>query len=400
MAVTGVAAAGALSHVDVLAYDESTLEALVTEQPTVPRVLGVDVGQTHLALWLGTPSGEHAARARSLADVHFDSLAWMLAHCGLSTRNSTAQQACDAVCATLRPYCARVFRFATHIVLELQHKRNPRMIAIARALRRFFAREVRPLCAANRAPVIVYREARHKFYTVAQLPCPMPGEYAQRKQAARNAVRAQLARDTDGRWREFYAQHASNGSADLSDARLIAQDYATCVCFEHLVVDDEAQQTVALEIYARRSICERRRTIGGGARPKTRANSGNGRHCKRRAKPAPGDDDAARECYGDAFDSDPLGTDIALPGDKRHRTQLADDATDDNDAANHVQQLRALLHTFDPYASGALLHADAAAESSLADADDAAPMDAGAVVDYYDQLDLSNSALVEHARAR
>jgi len=193
--------------------------------PALPRVIGVDVGQAKLALWFGAPAPD--ARAESAGSLRFTYFGWILIHCDSTTTNA---QAIDIVTRALEHYAEHPFQYASDVVIEKQHKKNGRMKALASAIQRFFRQRV-PNGARMR---ISQRQALFKFANITALPCPMPREYVDRKEAAFAAVAAQTRQWAGERWRRFLEMHAGS-ERDLSDAALIGQDYMIAHYLVHLV---------------------------------------------------------------------------------------------------------------------------------------------------------------------
>jgi len=217
------------------------LRAFAHHFPTLPRTLGVDVGQRNLALWLGAP---HDVKARSFEELRFVDLSWLLISCPATNTNA---EACELVCAALRPYCESIFAYASDIIIEQQYKRNGRMKAIARALLRFFRANV----PNSGAMTITMRQAAHKFATIPQLPCPMPREKKDRKQASVVATQHQLSLHGRERWCAFFRRHSEKAD-DISDARLIAQDWIVATYLPIMVASD-ALASVSTAIHTRKS---------------------------------------------------------------------------------------------------------------------------------------------------
>lgn len=216
--------------------------ALARANPHHPRILGIDVGQRNLAIWMGMPRVADE-RAATLAGVRFHWLGWAIIHCSAT---QTAAEACRLVLRALDTYRRSMFALASDIVIEKQHKRNRRMRIIARAIRAWVLREV-PHASSMR---IVERQAMHKFANVAGMPCPMPRDYAQRKQASLNVVQRQTQQWAGQRWWTFLRTHLAAGD-DLADAALIAQDWAVNR-YLLVLVATSALDTVSQELLARR----------------------------------------------------------------------------------------------------------------------------------------------------
>lgn len=183
--------------------------------PTLPRLIGIDVGQQKLAVWFGAP--RPGAKAETPGGARFVYFAWILISC---SGTSTNAQACQLVLRGLNIYRKTIFALASDVVVEKQHKKNGRMRAISKAIVTWVKNEV----PNGKYMRVIEREARHKFANVVGMPCPMPREYEARKQAALSCIRRQVAR-TGARWQTYLSNHADAGD-DLSDAALIAQDYA------------------------------------------------------------------------------------------------------------------------------------------------------------------------------
>ena len=187
--------------------------------PTVPRVIGIDVGQDKLTVWLGAPNP--SARATDVNQMRFVYMAWILCRCSGTRTNA---EACRLVTNALEPYRRHPFSLASDIVIEKQHKKNGRMKAIARAIRTW----IRTRVPGSERMRVVDRQAMSKFANIAQLPCPMPRDYKDRKDSAERAVAIQVQRWAGKRWYDFYHGHSACAD-DLADAALIAQDYTIAV---------------------------------------------------------------------------------------------------------------------------------------------------------------------------
>lgn len=187
--------------------------------PTVPRVIGIDVGQDKLTVWFGAPNP--TARATAADQMRFVYMAWIVCRCSGTRTNA---EACRLVTNALDPYHKHPFSLASDIVIEKQHKKNGRMKAIARAIHAW----IRTRVPGSERMRVVDRQSMSKFANIAQLPCPMPREYKDRKGAAERVVGAQVQRWAGKRWYDFYHGHSSCAD-DLADAALIAQDYTIAV---------------------------------------------------------------------------------------------------------------------------------------------------------------------------
>lgn len=202
----------------VQGFTEVTSIAAVAEwahaNPSLPRVVGIDVGQDKLAVWFGAPDPAH--RSETLRDARFHYFAWVLVRCSATQTN---REACVLVLRGLEPYRDSVFALASDVVIEKQHKLNGRMKSLAQAIRNWVRKEV-PNGAKMR---IVEREARHKFASLHGLPCPMPQKYEARKQATLAHIGGQV-RHVGERWHRFLNTWIEAGD-DLADAACIAQDW-------------------------------------------------------------------------------------------------------------------------------------------------------------------------------
>lgn len=223
--------------------DRDHLIAWATANPTVPRILGIDVGQANLAMWLGAPRSD--PRIDSLAGVRFHYLGWVIVHCA-STK--TTASACALVRRALELYRRSLFAMASDIVIEKQHKKNPRMRAIATTIRQW----IRDKVPHSRNMRVTERQAMHKFANIAAMPCPMPREYAQRKEASLRVVSTQVQQWAGERWWHFLESHRAASGDDLSDAALIAQDYAVAR-YLLVLVGSHALQAVSRQLIDRRN---------------------------------------------------------------------------------------------------------------------------------------------------
>lgn len=183
--------------------------------PTLPRVIGIDVGQSNLTVWFGAP--HDTQKATKASEIKFMYFGWVLIQC---TSTRTNKSACKLVLEGLANYTERVFALASDVVIEKQHKKNGRMRAIATAIKQWIRKKV----PNGRRMRIVDRQALHKFANIVQLPCPMPREYSARKSASFNVGEAQTRAYAGERWFSFLHAHHTSGD-DLTDAALIAQDY-------------------------------------------------------------------------------------------------------------------------------------------------------------------------------
>lgn len=222
--------------------DRDSIIDLANAHPHCPRIIGIDVGQRNLALWMGMPYTD-GPLAKKLSDVRFRWLGWVIVHC---SPTKTTREACAIVVRALDTYKRSLFALASDIVIEKQHKKNGRMRAIAAAIRKWVRKEV-PHAGRMR---IVDRHARSKFATIFGMPCPMPRDYQKRKQASMNVVNEQTRRWAGDRWCKFLWDHLASGD-DLSDAALIAQDYAIAK-YLLLLVSTDALARVMDELNARR----------------------------------------------------------------------------------------------------------------------------------------------------
>jgi len=200
-------------------FSEITPRSSIVEwarnNPTLPRVVGIDVGQSNLTLWFGAPSpGPKATTSSGIKFVYFG---WVLIQCNATKTNKAA---CKLVTEGLANFTERVFALASDIVIEKQHKKNGRMRAIATAIKQWIRKDV----PSGKRMRIVERQAMHKFANVVQLPCPMPREYSVRKSASFSVGEAQTRAWAGERWFLFLHAHRDSGD-DLTDAALIAQDY-------------------------------------------------------------------------------------------------------------------------------------------------------------------------------
>lgn len=181
--------------------------------PQLPRVLGIDPGQCRLGMALLAPDPHH--RATSARDVRFVMLGWVGVSCQWTATNAEGRR------LVLRALEAHIdlMAFASQVVLERQHKRNGRMKALARAIIGF----VRARVPRGSQMTVLQRDARHKFANLAALPCPMPRDYGDRKDAVVAAVDMQLRQTAGHRWMRFLQTH-NEMRRDLCDAVAIAQD--------------------------------------------------------------------------------------------------------------------------------------------------------------------------------
>lgn len=202
----------------VQGFNEVTPVATVAEwahaNPSLPRVIGIDVGQDKLTVWFGAPNPHH--RSDTLRDARFHYFAWVLVRCSATRTNAEARV---LVLRGLEAYRDSVFALASDVVIEKQHKLNGRMKSLAKAIGDWVRREV-PNGGKMR---IVEREARHKFASLPGLPCPMPQRYEARKQATLVHIGAQV-RHVGERWHRFLNTWIEAGD-DLADAACIAQDW-------------------------------------------------------------------------------------------------------------------------------------------------------------------------------
>lgn len=230
----------------VQGFSESWTTAEVTAwahaHPTVPRVIGIDVGQDKLTVWFGAPNPD--ARATAATNMRWIYFSWVLCRCSSTATN---KQACDVVTRALDMYKNNPFALASDIVVEKQHKKNGRMKALAAAIRRWIRAEVP---GAERMRV-VERQSMSKFANVVQLPCPMPHEYKERKDAAERVIAGQVTQWAGKRWYDFYNGHPTCRD-DLADAALIAQDYAIVV-YPMAVISAEALEQVHRVLADRRA---------------------------------------------------------------------------------------------------------------------------------------------------
>ncbi len=224
--------------------------------PELPRVLGIDPGQRKLALALLAPDPTH--RATEPRDLRFVFMAWIGVQCAWTDTNA---EGANVVLRALEPYIDVPLSYATHVVLERQHKRNGRMKALVTEIEKFIRRRVK---RGNRM-VIEQRDARHKFANIVGMPCPMPYDYDDRKEASCAVVDMQTRAWAGRRWHDFLAAH-DDMCRDLCDAVLIAQDavIAQRTFLLHMVRADRlAYVSQQLSARAQRNTWRRRR---GGVR--------------------------------------------------------------------------------------------------------------------------------------
>lgn len=210
--------------------------------PTMPRVIGIDVGQDKLAVWFGAPNPD--ALATDAASMRFIYFAWVLCRCGATATN---KQACDVVTRVLDSYAAVPFGMASDIVIEKQHKKNGRMRAIAATIKTWVRKTVK---GGHRMRVVDWQPLG-KFANIVQMPCPMPREYAARKAASERVVDAQVREWAGLRWFQFYQRNIECAD-DAADAALIAQDYAVTV-YPMRVIATHALATVHQLLAQRRA---------------------------------------------------------------------------------------------------------------------------------------------------
>lgn len=235
-------------------WSEERVREWAYANPATPRVIGIDVGQDKLTVWFGAPQAQYkATRADNLRFCYFS---WLLCRCPSTHTNAAA---CRLVTEALDVYRVHPFSLASDIVVEKQHKRNGRMRALAKAIRKWIRNRV----PGSERMRVVERQALSKFANIVQMPCPMPRDYTARKQAAERVVAAQVRDWAGDQWFRFYNAH-STCADDLADAALIAQDY-TLVVYPMEMIAASALRSVyrLLEQRRTRNTWRKKRSVVG-----------------------------------------------------------------------------------------------------------------------------------------
>ena len=223
-------------------WTREEIRAWAFAHPTVPRVIGIDVGLDKLAIWFGAPDPDAlATRADRLRFLYFS---WVICRCGSATTN---KEACARVVQALEAYHDCPFALASDVVIEKQHKKNGRMRAIAATIKTWVRKTVK---GGHRMRVVDWQPLG-KFANIVQMPCPMPREYAARKAASERVVDAQVREWAGLRWFQFYQRNIECAD-DAADAALIAQDYAVTV-YPMQVIATHALATVHQLLAQRRA---------------------------------------------------------------------------------------------------------------------------------------------------
>lgn len=236
-------------------WTKDELVQFARDNPSVPRVLGIDPGQCRLGMALIAPDPRH--KATIAHEMRFIMLGWVGVCCDWTATNA---QASSVVLRALEPH-RDLMSYATQVVLERQHKKNGRMKSLATSIIRF----VRKRVARGDRMTIMQRDARHKFANIVSLPCPMPREYDDRKDAVFAAVDMQLRQTGAIRWIRFLQTH-DEMRRDLCDAVAIAQDAVIAQPgFLMILVRQDCLAVVSAQLMQRRqrNTWHKQRGLGG-----------------------------------------------------------------------------------------------------------------------------------------